>query len=214
MEQDRGYPASQPTPAMQNPQVVRPAYTRGPEKEGISSVGEVSQPLDTFGMIIFFVVLLHVGLMIGLNLYQKSRVNTITTDLQTKQAQLASPTYTALNTQVNDVLAGQQKLEIILNSKLSWATFYSTLDAVTPKNVRLTSMAINSDGTFKADGETATLSSLAEAIAAWRDGTSATPTPFSAINLTNNGYTSTGAARRVTFSITGQINLNKLHVQQ
>ncbi len=183
------------------------------QAEPISTVGEVSHPLDTFGIIIFFVILLQVGLMIGLNLYQKSRIKTLDADMANKQAELASPTLANLNTQVDEVISGQQKLEIILGSKLKWSSFYNSLGAVTPNNVKLTSMSINSDGTFKADGQTASLTTLAVALAAWRDGTSATPTPFTSISLTNNGFTNAGATRRITFSMTGQINLNKLHVQ-
>lgn len=179
-------------------------------EEAIAAVEQVTQPLDTFGRIVFLVIILEIILVIGLNLYEKSRLNTITQDLATKQQTLASADYATLNNQVNDVIAGQEKLKVILSSKINWANFYSQLDAVTPKDVRFTSVSISQSGSFKASGETATLSSLAHALVAWQSGAGTAITPFSSIALNSDGYTADGANRRVTFAISGQINLSSL----
>lgn len=180
------------------------------KQEEISTVDDVAKPLDSFGRVIFFVILVEALLMIGLNLYQKSRLTTLTKELQTKQAELNSEPYRLLNSQVEEVLTGNDQLKIVLASKVNWTKFYSQLNAVTPKNVRLSSISVSESGSFRADGETASLSSLAQALVVWRQGSESVTTPFSSIALNNNGYSSDGSARRVTFSITGQVDLAKL----
>lgn len=182
----------------------------GVRQEAIAAVEQVAQPLDTFGRIVFFVIILEIILMIGLNLYENSRFNTISQDLSNKKQQLASADFATLNSQVEDVLSGQSKLQLVLANKLNWASFYSGLDAITPKDVRLTSISITQSGTFKASGDTTSLTSLAGAMTAWQKGVGAVTTPFSSVVLNNDGYTTDGANRRVNFSISGQVNLGSL----
>lgn len=180
------------------------------DKEPIATIDDVAKPLDTFGKIVFLIIIVEIVLMVGLNLYQKSRVATLTKSIEDRQTEIASPEFSALNKQVNDVLLGNEKLTKLLASKTDWTAFYKKLNSVTPKNVRLSTINVSESGTFKADGETATLSSLAVALVAWKQGTDTTPTPFSSVTLTSNGFTNDGAARRVTFSITGSVDLGRI----
>lgn len=188
---------------------VRPHQEVAPTTP-IAGVEELTQPIDSFGRIVFLVIILEIILMAGLNLYEKSRLNTITQDLNTKQQQLASADYATLNSQVNDVLGGQAKLQAVLSAKLNWSNFYTMLDAVTPKDVRLTSISISESGAFKASGETSTLTSLARAMTAWQKGVTGVATPFTSLALNNDGYTTDSGSRRVTFSVSGQVNLGSL----
>lgn len=180
-----------------------------PAQEEISSIDDVAKPLDSFGRIVFFVVLIEVLMMVGLNLYQNSRLNSLTKVLQAKQVELNSEPYRLLNNQVEEVLTGNEQLKIIFDSKIDWTKFYGQLNAITPKNVRLSSISIAESGSFKADGETASLSSLSQALVAWQKGTESIQSPFSSVVLNNNGFTSDGGARRVTFSVTGQVDTGR-----
>ena len=180
------------------------------EKEPIASIDDVAKPLDTFGKIVFLVIVVEIVLMAGLNLYQKSRIDSLTATLQTRQDELKSPEFATLNKQVEEVLLGSEKLASILASKTDWTVFYRKLNEVTPKNVRLSTINITDTGSFKADGETASLSSLAVALVAWKQGTDNVTTPFSNLTLTSNGFTSDGAARRVTFSVSGQVDFGRI----
>lgn len=180
------------------------------KQQAIAAVEEVTQPLDTFGRIVFLVIILEIALMVGLNLYEKSRYKTISNDLADKQQQLASADNATINSQVSDVLSGQAKLQLVLSNKLNWASFYTALNAVTPKDVRISSITISQSGVFKASGETGSLSSLARALTAWQKGVTTTPSPFSSVILNSDGYTSDGTNRRVSFSISGQVNLGSL----
>lgn len=180
------------------------------DKEEIASIGSGRRPIEFFGTVIFFVVLVQVLLMFGLNLYENSKIDAATQEIAKAQQTLASTDYKTLNTQVDEVLAGSVKLEQVLGNKVKWSNFYRQLGAVTPKNVRLKAISLTDNGVFKADGETASFTSLAQAMVAWRDGTADTKTPFSSITLTNNGYQTDGATRRVSFSISGQVGLGGL----
>lgn len=180
------------------------------DKEEIASVGSGRAPIDFFGTVIFFVVLVQAFLMIGLNLYQLSQVSKANAELIIAKQTLDGEDYKRLNTEIEEVLAGNDKLQQVLASKVKWSNFYRQFNAVTPKNVRLKAMSVSENGNFKADGETADFTSLARAVVAWRDGTSDIRTPFSSVTLTNNGYQSDGANRRVSFSLSGQINIGGL----
>ncbi len=191
-----------------------PGMPSGPQpqlKEDIAAVSAVTYTIDTFGTIIFFVVLVQVVLLIGLNLYQNSRITSGQKTLTAKQATLQTTNYRTINDQVNQVLSGNSLLAAALASKVEWGKFYSQLNAVTPKNVQLTTLSITDAGQFKADGKTTSLDSLAKALVVWQKGTDTTPTPFSTVNLASNGFTATtSGSRQVTFSISGQINIGGL----
>ncbi|MEK7171067.1 MAG: hypothetical protein AAB774_02075 [Patescibacteria group bacterium] len=182
------------------------------DKEGadITSVDAGKSVIDGFGFVIFFIVVVEILLLIGLNLYQKSRITTLSEKLAADQTALSLPENRTINTQVNEVLDGSDKLKNVLASKVKWSKFYVLLNAVTPKNVHLTSLAIAEGGTFRAEGDVGSLNDLAKLIVAWNQGTDAIPTPFSAISLNNNGYSSQGETRIVTFSVSGTVNTGVL----
>lgn len=188
-----------------------PANPQPPIKEDIAAVTASTYTIDTFGTIIFFVVLVQIVLLVGLNLYQKSRITSTEKTLAAKQATLQTASYKTINDEVNQVLSGNTLLAAALNSKVNWSKFYTELNAITPKNVQLTTLSITDAGQFKADGKTASLDSLAKALVVWQNGESPTVTPFSTVTLASNGFTTTTTgSRQVTFSISGQINLGAL----
>jgi hypothetical protein len=194
----------EPTPGL-------PANPQPQLKEDIAAVTASTYTIDTFGTIIFFVVLAQIVLLVGLNLYQKSRISSTEKVLASKQTTLQTANYKTINDQVNQVLSGNTLLASALASKVDWGKFYSRLNAVTPKNVQLVTLSITDAGQFKADGKTASLDSLAKALVVWQQGSGTTPTPFSTVTLASNGFTTTTAgSRQVTFSISGQINLGAL----
>jgi Tfp pilus assembly protein PilN len=179
-------------------------------QDAIASLESGISAFETFGRVIFFVVLVEVALIMGLNFYQKSRINTYTEKIDQITAEINTPEYSTINTQVEQVLAGSEKLRVALDSKVQWSKFYSQLNAVTPKDVRVTSVSIADGGAVKLDGETASLSSLAKLIVAWNQGTPAATTPFTGVTLASNGYAEEEGSRRVIFSVTGQINTGGL----
>ncbi len=180
------------------------------DQEEIAQVEATKSPFDTFGVAIFLVVLVEILLLVGLNLYQKSRSQTIGNKISENQKTLALPEYAGLNTQLEEVLAGQKLLQTVLASKVNWSQFYAMLNAVTPKNVKVNSVQLNTNGTFRLEGETQTMSSLAQALVAWQKGSTAAPTPFTAAKLSNNGFATKDGNRIVSFSITGSLNLGVL----
>lgn len=188
---------------------TQPQPTRAP----IAPVSPVSRPLDTFGKIVFLIILLEAALMIGINMYENSRITTVSDSVAQKSKQLATNDYATINKQVDDVVAGQNKLQIVLANKLDWTLFYTNLNSITPKDTRITSISVSNTGAFKASGETASLTSLAKALVAWQSGVTGVTTPFSSVTLVNDGYSVTNGARKVTFSISGQVNLSKLGAQ-
>ncbi|MBI4948467.1 hypothetical protein HY844_02860 [Candidatus Berkelbacteria bacterium] len=189
--------------------VTKEPHEQDPQ-DPIASVEDSGKPLDIFGKIIFVVVAIEIALMFGLNFFQTNKIEKLQSDIQQAKTELNSEEYKNLNKQVEEVLTGSEKLSTVLASKLNWNGFYAKLNAVTPKNVRLTAINISSNGAFKADGETATLSSLAHLLVSWQNGTQSSATPFSSVALTSNGFTSGEDARRVTFSISAQIDLSKV----
>ncbi|HSX42146.1 MAG TPA: hypothetical protein VLE93_02225 [Candidatus Saccharimonadales bacterium] len=193
------------------PQTGLPSNPQPQLKEDIAAVTANTYTIDTFGTIIFFVVLVQIILLVGLNLYQKSRISSANKTLAAKQTLLQTANYKTINDEVNQVLSGNTLLASALSSKVDWGKFYSQLNAVTPKNVQLTTLSITDAGQFKADGKTASLDSLAKALVVWQQGQARTPTPFSTVTLATNGFTAaTSGSRQVTFSISGQINLGVL----
>lgn len=179
-------------------------------KSDIAAVEAGRPVIDSFGMIIFFVVVVEIVLLFGLNLYQKSRIETLSKKLTDDKTALSLPENRTLNTQVDEVLDGTDKLKAILASKVHWSKFYVLLNAVTPKNTRLSGMSISETGAFRADGTTGSLSDLAHVVVAWTQGTDTITTPFSSVTLNSNGFSSQNGARVVTFSISGQVNMGAL----
>lgn len=180
------------------------------KQEPIAEVEATKSPFDTFGVAIFLVVLVEIILLIGLNLYQKSRYESLTKELNSHKQTLASAEYASLNNQLEEVLAGQKILQTTLASKVKWSQFYHLLNGVTPKNVKINSIQLNANGSFRAEGQTPTLSTLAQLLVAWQKGTDAAPTPFSDAKLSTNGYVNDGGNRTVGFSVVGSIDLSRM----
>lgn len=176
----------------------------------IESLPTSSRTLDTFGVVVFVVVVVEIILMVGLNLYQKSRLASIETQLNDYKSQLNSPDNRTINTEVDQVLSGANQLKSALASKVDWGKFYDQLNKVTPKDVRISSISISDNGSFKADGETTSLSSLGKALVAWQQGTDSLTSPFLGVTLASDSFTTDGGNRRVTFSISGQVNTGAL----
>lgn len=179
-------------------------------KEEIASVENTKPVIDTFGILVFLIVVVEIVLVVGLNMYQQSRIESLTTKLQEANTELRLPENATLNTQVSEVLAGGDTLKNVLLSKVRWSKLYTLLNGVTPKNVKLTGLSITDSGAFRAEGNTSSLSDLAKLIVAWRDGTSAIATPFTSISLNSNGFSDSGGKRVVTFSISGSVNTGTL----
>jgi len=163
-----------------------------------------------FGVAIFLVVVVEVVLLFFLNLYQKSRVEALTKEIDSKRTELASADNAAINQQIEEALSGSVQLQSVLGQKVRWSKFYSALNAVTPRDVRLTNLSISQEGTFRADGQTSSLTSLARALVAWRDGSAKATTPLSSVELISNSYVAQGSGRAVGFSVSGQIKLGDL----
>lgn len=183
---------------------------RPKNQEPISDLEVTKHPFDTFGVAVFLVVLVEIVLLVGLNLYQKSRAEALTKELNVHQNTIASADYATINTQLEEVLAGRQTLQSALAAKVRWAQFYNMVNAVTPKNVHVATLQVNNNGTFRAEGQTTSLSSLAQALVAWQKGSGQIATPFSTVTLNANGFTSDGGRRLVTFSISGNINMGAI----
>lgn len=180
------------------------------KQEEIAAVEPQKSPFDTFGVAIFLVVLVQLVVMFGLNIYQKGRFEKLSEQLSAHQTTLASSEYSTLNTQLEEVLAGQSLLQSALADKVKWAQFYTLLNNVTPKNVRVTSAQISTNGSYRIDGQTPTMTTLAQLLVAWQKGTDTAPTPFSTVELASNAFGTDGGNRTVNFSITGTINLGRL----
>jgi hypothetical protein len=178
----------------------------GQPKEDIASVENTKPVIDTFGILVFLVVVVEIVLVVFLNMYQESRIKSLTTKLQEVSTALHTSDNATLNTQVSEVLAGGDKLKNVLDSKVHWSKFYTLLNGITPKNVKLTGLSIADSGAFRAEGNTTSLSDLARLMVAWRDGTGAITTPFTAVTLNSNGFSDSGGKRVVTFSISGSVN--------
>jgi len=180
------------------------------KQEEIAAVEPHKSPFDTFGVAIFLVVLVQLVVMVGLNIYQKGRYQNLSEQLAAHQTTLASDQYSTLNTQLEEVLAGQNALETALAGKVKWAQLYTLLNAVTPKNVRVTSMQMGASGNYRIDGNTPSMTTLAQLLVAWQKGTAAAPTPFASVELASNSFATEGGSRVVNFSITGTFNLGRL----
>lgn len=184
-------------------------HDRQPEaeaKEEIATVSATASPVNTYGIAIFFIIVVQAALVVGLNAYQRAQANKLDTQIADTRKTLASPENSLTNTQIDDILNGQQALQVAIANKIQWSKFYGQLNAITPKNVRLTNISINQNGTIKADGETASLTALAQALVAWQKGVGEVPTPFQSVTLSTNNFSLQGSNRIVVFSINGQIN--------
>lgn len=176
----------------------------------IEPISTGKSPLESFGTVIFVVVVVQIILLAGLNLYQKGRINTLTQSLEELKAELSSASYRTLQTQVEEVLRGSETLKSVLSTKVKWSNFYRQFNAVTPRNVRLTTLNITESGFITGEGRTTSLSALAQALVAWQSGAGEIKSPLSSVSLINNGYITEGSNRLVSFSITGQINIGGL----
>ena len=176
----------------------------------ISKVTTGPGVLNYFGYIVFIVVVLETALMFGMNLYEGSKIETTNQEISTQQNKLASADYKTINTQVNEVISGQALLKQTIDQKVKWANFYDRLNQITPKDVRFTSMTLNENGTFQANGETISPTSLAKMLVALQNGAEGITTPFSSIVLGSNGFSTGASGKVVTFSITGQIKAGEL----
>lgn len=181
-----------------------------PIKEEIAAVEAARPVIDTFGILIFFVIVVEIVLLLGLGLYQKSRINTLTTKLGEKKAYLQEPANITINTQINEVLAGKDRLQTILENKTRWSTFYTLLNGVTPKNVKVSALSVSENGVFRAEGTTPTLADLARLLVAWEKGSESVKTPFSKVTLNSNAFSAVGSGQVVTFSVSGQVNTGVL----
>lgn len=178
-----------------------------------SKIASIESGFGTFGgygIVVFIIILVQIGLMIGLNVMQKSRAENARKEIATYQTQLNQPGYKTINEQIDDVLAGSSQLNAVLDSRVKWSTFHALLNAVTPKNVKVTGVSLSESGTFKADGVTDSLTSLAQLVVAWRDGTTTTPTPLNSVTLASNGSAVEGNIRKVSFSISAAINMGMI----
>lgn len=180
------------------------------KQEEIAAVEPHKSPFDTFGVAIFLVVLVEIVVLVGLNLYQKSRFQSLSEQLSAHQTTLASAEYATLNTQLEEVLAGQKLLQGVLADKLKWPQFYAQLNASTPKNVKINSVQIGASGAYRIDAQTPTMTSLAQTLVAWQKGSAAAPTPFESAKLSSNSFGTDGGNRVVNFTVSGTINLARL----
>lgn len=187
----------------------KPKSVEAPQ-ERIASLEDASHALSSFGTVIFFVIVFQIVLMFGLNLYQSARVSSLDNNLNEMRSTLNSADYQTVNKQVEEVISGNEKLRTVLASKVKWSSFYSLLNQSTPQDVVIRTINVTSDGSFQADGETSSMSSLAKAIVAWNGGTSSVQSPFNTVVLNSNNFVSSGDQRRVGFTISGQINLGVL----
>lgn len=194
----------------QEPQQPAQAAPAEAPQDRIASLADASKTLNHYGAIIFFVILAEIVLLFGLNLYQQSRFRTLSGELDTLKGTLASSEYSTLNQQVEEVISGTDRLQSVLDSKVRWANFYTQLNAITPKDVKLSAITVSADGSFRADGETSSMTSLAKALVTWNTGTAAVSTPFSAIKLSSNGFVAREGGRRVSFTVAGQIRVGAL----
>ena len=179
-------------------------------QDRISSLKDASKTLNSFGVVVFFVIIAEVILLFGLNLYQVSREKSLSGELVNLRASLNSAEFKTLNNQVEEVVSGTEKLKTVLASKVKWSKFYQQLGAITPKDVKLSTINISSDGSFKADGETTSMTSLAQALVGWNTGTPTVTSPFNVVKLNSNGFIKVDGKRRVSFTISGQINLGRI----
>ncbi len=131
-------------------------------------------------------------------------------ELSTLRNTLSGAEYSTINTQVEEVISGTERLATVLATKVKCSNFYKQLNQVTPKSVKLNTINVTSDGAFKADGETKSLSSLAQALVAWNGGTPTVASPFSVIKLNSNGFISGSSGKRVSFTVSGQIDLGSV----
>jgi len=180
------------------------------KQEEIEPITSGKSPLESFGTALFVVVVVQAVLLVGLSLYQKSRIETLTRSLDELKNELASEPYRGLQTQVEEVLAGSETLKTVLSAKVRWSNFYRQLNAVTPKDIKLATLNVSESGIFTAEGRAASLSALAQALVAWQKGVGDIKSPFSSVSLVNNGYISEGSKSLVSFSVTGQINTGGL----
>ena len=177
----------------------------------IASVEDVNRPANTNGYLLLAVVIIMAITLYTLNVYEKSHISTLNTQISNDQKTLSSSKYQTLNSQVNDIISGQQYLNSTLDSRLNWSAFYSSLNGVTPTNVSLTDVSITNAGAFMASGQAANLTSLATALVAWNKGTQSAVTPFSSVTLNGESLTTTSNGNTVvSFSVTGKVNLGAL----
>lgn len=171
----------------------------------VSSLTSGKSTFDSFGTVIFLVVILEIALMFFLNLYEKNRIEKLDTQISEAQQILKQAENAAISRQIDEVIAGNELLKTVLAGKVRWSSFYGSLNAVTAKNVRLISTNLTETGSFQAEGETDSLASLAHALVAWNKGTNDTSTPFSSVSLNSNSYAEVDGKKMVSFSITGQV---------
>ncbi|MEX0594540.1 MAG: hypothetical protein WD157_00340 [Patescibacteria group bacterium] len=179
-------------------------------QDKISSLTDAAKTLNSFGVIVFFVIVIEIILLFGINLYQNARFKSLSNNLTDLRTTLSGPEYQTINDQVESVISGTDRLQVVLATKVKWSNFYQMLNAVTPKDVKLDTINITSDGTFKADGKTKSLTSLAQALVAWNGGVATTPSPFTVIKLNSNGFVSSDGGRQVSFTISGQVDLGSV----
>lgn len=175
------------------------------DTEAVSAINQTTTALGSFGVIIFFVVLAQVVLMIGLNVYQRSRLEDVNARIGEQRQILAQTGNSTINNQISSVIAGEKNLSLALNSRIKWSVFYLQLNSITPKNVKFNNVSLTESGSFKAEGQTDSFASLAKALVAWQGGTATIATPFTSVELGGNGYAVEGNQRKVTFSISGNI---------
>ncbi|OGD63937.1 hypothetical protein A3A71_01890 [Candidatus Berkelbacteria bacterium RIFCSPLOWO2_01_FULL_50_28] len=185
------------------------ARPEAPRQTGeIASLAAGKRVIDTFGSIIFFVVVIEIIVLIGLNAFQRSQISATTEKLNGKKGELAQVANQKINTQIEDVLNGYEALDSALSSKVKWSNFYDKLGAVTPRNIWFSTISVSEGGTFRADGFAPSLSGLARGLVAWQSGKN---TPLSDVALVSNGFVTQGSSRLVGFSIAGTISTGSLN---
>ncbi len=196
-------------PVHQQP-LPQPPQHAAPKQEHISPLTTGKSALDSFGIAIFFIIVVELVLLIGLNLYQASKIADLDKRQTSAKTKLATADYKTINTEIDGALAGDSLLKTALDSKVHWSGLFNQLNAVTPKDVKLSSVSISEDGSVHFDGQTTSMSSLAQALVSWQSGVPNHKTPLSDVILASNGFADANSKKVVTFSITAGVNQGSL----
>ena len=205
---------SEPSQAQPNPHADHPQPPTPPikfEDSKIESMSSNPDGMNTFTKMFLIATVIFVVGHLAFFLYYLANNSTI----KTKTDELATVTtkLTALKTVEQDaetLIAANQGLTQYYNDRIDRKKLWTELDSRLLKKAQITSFTIDEKGTFNMSGQTDSLTNLAKTMVSYRDSTS-----FKNTKLTGTSFSiDDKRAIKVTFSLSGQVDLNNVRVAQ
>lgn len=198
-------PVAPAAPAANMPPLQRPAVAA--PLTNVSTVTAIRRPWFTiFSVLAVFVSLVGAFIIYFLNVSTASKITEAEAEIANLTAQLASPPLSEVNEQVQRIQSAAQGYKAALARQFDYSLFVSHLVDVTPKEVLLDNVSVDSTGVVKITGKAPNFEAAGRAKLAFQQSTFLANVVLDSVGLADG-------KSEVNFALSGSLQKDKLRPQ-